>query len=656
MAARNTFKLLESFGYDPVDIESDADYIRALKESFNELQIKDPSDPRLIELADAIKGFRRAKSEKEAAKSDGKSRAAKRRKPKLSEDEVKAEIDAKEKKKKDAMNFISPGSAVPELPPAESDGDSDISGALMKISNDVNIIKGIVAAENKIEEDKADDTREAREKKKRSMRENIMEGGKGGFKKVTGAVGKILSPAKGIFSKIFDFLKLFILGSGLMKILDWMGNPDNASKLDSIFRFLKDYWPAIITALMAFVPGFPVLAGVIALAVGFLPKLINLIKSIFGLGAQVDKEIKKGEKDLTTLDDNAEIKDTTELKEEKVTDDQSQTVKPPAGAGETPNSSPTNFNQGGAVPGSGDTDTVPAMLTPGEFVLTKDAVKQYGVDTLYSMNAAAGGVNKSNDVPRGPNGKPMKGKSKSKVNIPAMVGSSMINNTSKSTNSVINNTSKSTNSVINNTSESMSDVNNNNTSESMSDVINNISDVTNNTSESMSSVIDNTSQSMSDVTSNISDVTNNTSESMSVDNSKSNVINNMIKPMNMGGFVNNFATDDYYETFGNVYMNRGGLVKKENIQHLKFGGMVKNLISKTPQARLLKFATNQIKKLPVPPPASKAFSALKGFGKSSASAKPTSNNDGVDSGEQIPSFDVIAPGGRAKELTLGIRR
>ena len=67
------------------------------------------------------------------------------------------------------MNFISPGSAVPELPPAESDGDSDISGALMKISNDVNIIKGIVAAENKIEEDKADDTREAREKRKRSM-------------------------------------------------------------------------------------------------------------------------------------------------------------------------------------------------------------------------------------------------------------------------------------------------------------------------------------------------------------------------------------------------------------------------------------------------------------------------------------------------------
>ena len=179
MADSNTFKLLESFGYDPVDIESDADYIRALKESFNKLQIENPSDPRLIELADAVKGFRQAKSKKEAAKSGGKSRAAKRRQPKLSADEVKAQIDAKEKKKKDAMNFISPGSALAPVDPAGDDGGGDMSGALMKISNDVNIIKGIVAAENKIEEDKADDTKEAREKKKRGMREKLLEGTKG---------------------------------------------------------------------------------------------------------------------------------------------------------------------------------------------------------------------------------------------------------------------------------------------------------------------------------------------------------------------------------------------------------------------------------------------------------------------------------------------
>jgi hypothetical protein len=55
---------------------------------------------------------------------------------------------------------------------------------------------------------------------------------------------------------------------------------------------------------------------------------------------------------------------------------------------------PKEMNKGGTVPGSGNTDTVPAMLTPGEFVMSKGAVQQYGVGTLESMNAAAGGTNK----------------------------------------------------------------------------------------------------------------------------------------------------------------------------------------------------------------------------------------------------------------------
>ena len=52
------------------------------------------------------------------------------------------------------------------------------------------------------------------------------------------------------------------------------------------------------------------------------------------------------------------------------------------------------FNKGGSVPGSGNKDTVPAMLTPGEFVMTKGAVHKYGENTLAGMNAAAGGTNR----------------------------------------------------------------------------------------------------------------------------------------------------------------------------------------------------------------------------------------------------------------------
>ena len=55
---------------------------------------------------------------------------------------------------------------------------------------------------------------------------------------------------------------------------------------------------------------------------------------------------------------------------------------------------PIQMASGGEVPGSGTGDTVPAMLTPGEFVMSRGAVNRYGSNTLAAMNAAAGGTNR----------------------------------------------------------------------------------------------------------------------------------------------------------------------------------------------------------------------------------------------------------------------
>ena len=256
--------LINDFGYEPVDLESYTGQIRALKESFNTLQIKNPKDPRLIQLQIAVKDLR-ADREIEKDTTGTIKQTRKRRKDAKTPEQVKAEIDAKDKaiadrkakKKKDAMNFISPGSAPAALPPAESDGGGDMSSVLAKISGDVNIIKGIVEAQKNIEEDKIEDTREAREKKKRSMAENLMEGGKKMYDKVAGTFGKVLEPAKGIFESIFKFISLFLLGSALMKILDWFGNPANKDKIQSIFRFLKDFWPVIAAGVIALMGPIP---------------------------------------------------------------------------------------------------------------------------------------------------------------------------------------------------------------------------------------------------------------------------------------------------------------------------------------------------------------------------------------------------------------
>ena len=51
------------------------------------------------------------------------------------------------------------------------------------------------------------------------------------------------------------------------------------------------------------------------------------------------------------------------------------------------------FNRGGMVPGTGNGDTVPAMLEPGEFVIKKSSVNSIGAGQLESMNKyASGGV------------------------------------------------------------------------------------------------------------------------------------------------------------------------------------------------------------------------------------------------------------------------
>jgi hypothetical protein len=57
------------------------------------------------------------------------------------------------------------------------------------------------------------------------------------------------------------------------------------------------------------------------------------------------------------------------------------------------------FNQGNVVPGIGNTDTVPAMLTPGEFVVNKESTKN-NYDLLTAINDGnVSGFNKGGKIP-----------------------------------------------------------------------------------------------------------------------------------------------------------------------------------------------------------------------------------------------------------------
>jgi len=249
-----------------------------------------------------------------------------------------------------------------------------------------------------------------------------------------------------LFEKIFNFIKTLLFGKFLMNFLDWFANPANKGKIQSFVRFIKDWWPALTAAVLLFGTGFTSLAaGLVKIIAGFTVKLVALIPKLmaalaklklgkllkmipgagilkgglilgggvlatYGIGKMLNKD-KVGEnlaeEELTKTNALVEggmnpgeakvLADSTRLRDAggggsvnnmRTSTDMLQLRNDPLGGGFS------KFNKGGQVPGSGNTDTVPAMLTPGEFVMSKGAVQQYGVDTLAGMNAAAGGTNR----------------------------------------------------------------------------------------------------------------------------------------------------------------------------------------------------------------------------------------------------------------------
>ena len=208
-----------------------------------------------------------------------------------------------------------------------------------------------------------------------------------------------------MLSQVFDFLTTILFGRIAFKLFEWLSNPANTDKIISIFRFIKDWWPLILGGIIAFLPGLlgpaGLIIGTIALVTWGIVKITDAIKSIFGFGPKIDKELKSGS-DKFNKDIQASGKDIeSKLEPGKEQKDGMPDTGNPSDSGvpaeisgaQDSQAQVQKLNKGGQVSGSGNKDTVPAMLTPGEFVMSKGAVEQYGVNTLEGMNAAAGGTN-----------------------------------------------------------------------------------------------------------------------------------------------------------------------------------------------------------------------------------------------------------------------
>ena len=259
--------------------------------------------------------------------------------------------------------------------------NSPLLESLQAIAATVDSIRDTLIRQQDADEDATERMRIAGEKADRDKQEKGLESKPGVLAKIG---NKFVQPVMGLFEKIFNFIKTLLFGKFLMNFLDWFGNPENQGKIKSFVRFIKDWWPALTAAVLLFGTGFGgLVAGLVAMVSGFIPKLVAAIATMNPL---LGAALLAGGVVLAAKALDGDFSDK-ELTEE-------QKIQSKEKADKVMDMGTLSMNKGGTVPGSGNKDTVPAMLTPGEFVMSKGAVQQYGVDTLTGMNAAAGGDNK----------------------------------------------------------------------------------------------------------------------------------------------------------------------------------------------------------------------------------------------------------------------
>ena len=275
-------------------------------------------------------------------------------------------------------------------------------------------------------------------------RKKIELGLENSFAAVKNVAQAVVAPVKNILDSIIQFFLTLFLGKAILNLLDWFSKEENQGKVRSIARFLKDWWPALVAAYILFGTGFGRvvrnLAGIAVRAIGALGGII------LKLGAAILKAtgFKKAGAAMSALGGGGGWKGSLARMGVGLlaTAGTAVVANKMMGGGETPQvavpepapiPTPEMFGGGlidfktmlaasggqvdsklgifaqlfgsggfaglmnsvpGFVSGPKGIDKVPAMLTDGEFVMSRGAVQKFGVSNLEAMNAAGGGTNK----------------------------------------------------------------------------------------------------------------------------------------------------------------------------------------------------------------------------------------------------------------------
>jgi hypothetical protein len=276
---------------------------------------------------------------------------------------------------------------------------SNVEDSITKISVSVSSIAAILAGRQKALDDTAAFDRRKAEQEKRGVAEGNLEKK---FEGLKSEAEKVISPVKSILDRIIDFFVTVFLGRVVYKLLEWFGDKKNADKVRAIGRFLGDHWPKLLSLYLLFgtsLGRFALsLTKIVAKgAVGLLAKILLLSKAqkLRGIGKFLGGP---GKLIAGAVATTAVVGGGLALSEKLKGSDEPETQGYSGGGFVFPKFSGGGFNFknmfGGFVSGEKGVDKIPAMLSDGEFVMSAGAVQKYGVDTLETMNAAGGGTNK----------------------------------------------------------------------------------------------------------------------------------------------------------------------------------------------------------------------------------------------------------------------
>jgi len=311
---------------------------------------------------------------------------------------------------------------------------SNVEDSISAIAKSVSSIAEIMAGRKKLVDDTAAYERRKAEQEKRGLAESKLETV---FKGIAKTAEKIIAPVKSLLDRILEFIGTVILGRIVFKIVEWFGDSKNQEKVQSIVRFFKDHWPKLLALYLVFGNSFgrfvfsltkTLIGGAIKLGIA-IAKLLAAKKVAGARGVakflgKAGKPIAAGLAVATTVGGALAVSNT--LKGNEQTKAQGLAgggyVRPRfpvfsgggfnfkgmmSGAGMGAMFGPLGMLLGGAfgsgkpqemmsgfVSGEKGVDKVPAMLSDGEFVMSRGAVAKYGVGTLEAMNAAGGGTNK----------------------------------------------------------------------------------------------------------------------------------------------------------------------------------------------------------------------------------------------------------------------